>query len=934
MEKKTIKKKVIYDIEKLKKSLKNNIAPRFDIDVQPSSWVLNNRVKFSSWLDTKFKYSKKKKCASCDTCPKQDDDIVVDKTLKIDTVNLFPHQKFIKDYIQFESPYRGVLLYHGLGVGKSCSSVAAAELLMNHLDVVVMLPAALKNNYINEIKKCGKRFYNYKQHWEFVPIESFQNDISEISKLSHISIDLIKKNNGLWIPLNKEANFYELKPEEQKQISEQIDTIINNKISFINYNGLKTKNITDMVEHGLQHNSKPTDSNNPFDNKCVVVDEIHNLISRIVNGGKIGTALYKLLMTAKNCKLILLSGTPVINYPYEIAFLINLITGYQKLYILQILKNNVIYNKTDIIKILEKVPQIDRMNYDENAKKISFTLLPSGFEYSNREKSEIKRSTIIESDKLLENILEILKKHSINISKKISTREFKLLPENQDEFNKYFVDMEKGTIINSNLFSRRILGTVSYYSTYSPELYPSVNINEINEFMTDYQFHKYEKSRYEERKKESKAKKKGDGNVFNDSGQVYRFYSRADCNFVFPEEIVRPFPNMSQLKKEIDVTDDAVDQLFDKIINKAEETENNDAQKTKAYEKALQNALELLSNTNTLHINNIDKFSPKFKKIFEFINNINGTSLVYSQFRKVEGLGVFALMLKANGYAEFKIKKNKNEWVIDINDEDMDKPKFIIFTGNNEETQILLKIFNSDFDNVPTNIQQQLKKMHSDNIRGNIIKTLMITQSGAEGISLKNVRQVHIIEPYWNYIRIDQVIGRAVRTCSHIDLPRSDRNVSVYIYNMKFTPEQLKSSHTLRTHDNGLTTDEYIYGIAKKKANIINSLLENVKKASIDCAINTKASQKLTCFNFPVNFEEGKFTYALDINDDTFDIQYNKNIEINEWKGQVLITKKGNFLIRPETNEVYDYDIYLESNKLVKIGILKIIDNKKNIILT
>ena len=58
-----------------------------------------------------------------------------------------------------------------------------------------------------------------------------------------------------------------------------------------------------------------------------------------------------------------------------------------------------------------------------------------------------------------------------------------------------------------------------------------------------------------------------------------------------------------------------------------------------------------------------------------------------------------------------------------------------------------------------------------NNNRGEIIKIFMITSSGAEGISLKNVRYVHIMEPYWNFIRIDQVFGRAIRMKSHMDLP-------------------------------------------------------------------------------------------------------------------------------------------------------------------
>ena len=70
------------------------------------------------------------------------------------------------------------------------------------------------------------------------------------------------------------------------------------------------------------------------------------------------------------------------------------------------------------------------------------------------------------------------------------------------------------------------------------------------------------------------------------------------------------------------------------------------------------------------------------------------------------------------------------------------------------------------------------------NVRGEYIQVIMISSAGAEGISLKCVRQVHIMEPFWNYIRIDQVFGRAIRMKSHINelLPKDERNVEQYLY--------------------------------------------------------------------------------------------------------------------------------------------------------
>lgn len=933
--------KDIKKFEDIQKIYNNSINTRFEIDVSPKSWVLPNRVKFTkNWLDTTFKYSQSKLKAKCTECSSVDETCPA-AAIKTDSVNLFPHQKFIKDYIQFDSPYRGLLLYHGLGSGKSCSSIAAAELLMNHMDVTVMLPASLRSNYINEIKKCGRQYYNMKQRWTFIPLEVFSSNLQQVAGLVKIDEELIKKHEGLWLPYNetgKKPNFIGMSSATQKQIIEQVDNIITNRFHFINYNGLKTTNITEMVKSG-----------NPFDGKCIVVDEIHNLISRIVNGGKIGSALYKLLMSAKGCKLILLSGTPIINYPYEISYLINLLTGPQVKYTINVLNSSDDDIDTVINEhILDKLQEIDDVKITEASKEkkiLTLTILPRGFKYENRKNILIKRYAsprdAKEDNDIIQEFINLLKKNNITlINKKIITKEYKILPEDDKEFNKYFVDMEQGKIINSRLFSRHVLGTVSYYSTFSPELYPKWEIEETSDLMTDHQFHIYERARIEERKKESKSKSNKDsGNIFKDTGHVYRFYSRALCNFVFPEDIKRPYPSMSFLKNEIDDDEDNLKNL-EKIAKDLETEEDKNKNKQKEYDVLLQQVLDKLDKSDYLKLENIGKYSPKFKKIIQRISDLNGTSLVYSQFRRVEGLGILSLALNKNGYAEFKIKKGKDgEWDINMNDEDMKKPKYIAFTGNNEETQVLLKIFNSDRENIPPKIREKLEELSTDgqshNRQGSIIKLLMITQSGAEGISLKNVRSVHIVEPYWNYIRIDQVIGRAVRTCSHIELPPTDRNVKVYIYNIKFTPEQLASSFTIRTQDKSFTTDEHIYNLAKKKATIVNLLLDHVKKSSVDCALNAKEHStkgQVKCFAFPVNLDENSFAYQLDMNDETFDNQYTKDVEQGEWKGQVLVTKKGNFLIRPDTNEVYDYDLYLESGKLVRIGFLKIVGNEKHII--
>ena len=81
----------------------------------------------------------------------------------------------------------------------------------------------------------------------------------------------------------------------------------------------------------------------------------------------------------------------------------------------------------------------------------------------------------------------------------------------------------------------------------------------------------------------------------------------------------------------------------------------------------------------------------------------------------------------------------------------------------------------------------KLRKMSSNNNIGEIIKVIMITSSGAEGITFRNTRYVHIVEPYWHPVRTEQVIGRARRICSHQALPEELKTVEVYMYLMTFT---------------------------------------------------------------------------------------------------------------------------------------------------
>jgi hypothetical protein len=122
-----------------------------DIEVKTNDWILPNRIGYNKFIYNTFhrsKYSKKKLESSCN-CSKDGCDLDVSK------VSLFPQQRIIKDYMQFDSPYRGILLYHELGSGKSAASIAAAEGYINRKQIVIMTPASLAQNYENELMKIS-----------------------------------------------------------------------------------------------------------------------------------------------------------------------------------------------------------------------------------------------------------------------------------------------------------------------------------------------------------------------------------------------------------------------------------------------------------------------------------------------------------------------------------------------------------------------------------------------------------------------------------------------------------------------------------------------------------------------------------------------------------------------------------------------------------
>ena len=764
--------------------------------IKPSNWVLPNKKEFLNWINETFiKYR-------ADGKPSK----------QSNKFSPFKYQKFIRDFMQNDSPNNGILLYHGTGSGKTCTSIGVAENLKTERNIVVMLPASLKTNYItNGILYCGDPEY---------------------------------QDN----------------PELYKE-----------KYSFVSYNANNT--ITQIRRLGS------------LDNKVIIIDEVHNLISKMNSGlmgvSKQGLEIYNMLMNAQNSKIIAMSGTPIINSPFEIAILFNILRGFIEITYFRITQVSYTYGNTwdleDVEKELLENPLIDYLEINKINKSIEFHIKVKSYTEQYKEVVEFIEGTC--------------EKRGISI-KYLDLKRITLFPleDGGEVFNSYFVkenDKDGDTLKNEEVFKRRIMGLVSYYQI-ADKTYPTIKANNIYRIeMSSYQQQIYEilrtKERLSERGSSSKRSKKGKkGSVKS----TFRVFSRQASNFVFPEEIHRPYPDpnfiVSILKKNNNNFDDH------KKINKILDLEDNanNGKISIEYKKRINKAIDELVENGELYFKDgpdgLDKLSPKMKLVLNNINKSPGLIFVYSNFRTLEGIELFSKVLDFNGFVKYGKQVSEND----------PRKRYAIYSGVEDEKdkKELLEVFTSDA-----------------NKHGKFIKIILASSAGAEGLDLKNIRQIHVLEPYWNQMRIEQIIGRGVRRNSHVSLPPNERNVEIFRYFSVFP-----QNSTVISKDK-ITTDEHIEQLSLKKQIIINELLQILKECSIDCMLssaNTKPTYK--CFSF--GKDASGFSYYPDISKDIIQSHFveNKKTIKRQFTKAIYYDKKV-YLINPKKKP--PFYLYTNQNK-------------------
>jgi DNA or RNA helicases of superfamily II len=692
------------------------------------------------------------------------------------------YQIFPSKFLDFRSPFKDLLLYHKLGSGKSLTAIYLYNTLYNFTpmwNVFLLTKAALKiSTWEAELKA-------------FLPKDEFNYRYGNII---FISID---------------------SPIADKQFLDAVKK-------------------TDISKKSLY-----------------IIDEAHLFIGNVYSNlkskkGKRAQVIYDYIINDKKenegVRVLLLSGTPVVNQPFELALMFNL-------------------------------------------------LRPDTF------------------------------------------------PKSESKFNQLYVSSSSYQTINEatkNMFQRRIMGLVSYYVGGTSDLYASKKYHYVDVVMSPYQEEIYNYFEDIEEALDRQRRLRA-----NQGSTTYKSYTRQASNFVFPpinQRItgeLRPRPSKFKMeevdgllieegKGKIQFEQTSIKQQHIQAYLKEIEKFTNafDEYLYKKNQDDINKNHTLKDDLQTLHEkynDNFEEFIDKEKsksslfealymssaKMLNVIINIlksAGPVLVYSNYVLMEGFQIFKIYLKYFGFSAFKDRNSGT-----------DNYRYTEFHGGIDSIQRANNIKNFNV---------------IDNKYGAVIKIIMISGAGAEGLSLRNVRQVHILESYWHFARIEQMIGRAIRQCSHRDLPISERHVDVYLYK------------SVRRSSNKITTDQYLENYARSKQGLIESFLDAIKEVAIDCELfrnHNMLTNEYQCFKFdePSLFEDqiGP-AYKEDVYDDmkinnglnsqnsvlmkikVIKIKAVKQLTPLDSEGNANYSESAYYWYNPDSQTIYDFDLHYPIGKV------------------
>ena len=225
------------------------------------------------------------------------------------------YQHFVSQYISYRTPYKSILLYHGVGVGKTCSAITLSESLLtphttlNEPMIWVIMPHSLKQSFKSQI-------FDIDNH-------TFKNITNQCTGDNYVKL----------------INIYESSFNNKNKINTDLKKILKSRYRVFTYDGF-SKYIKDNYSDKI------------VENKVIIIDEAHNVRSTNKKDKDSFIALTKSLIDGVNNRLILLSATPMYNEPRDILDLFKLMLINDK--------------RTDILKDNSKIFNNIKLKIDEN----------------------------------------------------------------------------------------------------------------------------------------------------------------------------------------------------------------------------------------------------------------------------------------------------------------------------------------------------------------------------------------------------------------------------------------------------------------------------------------------------------------------------------------------------------------------------------------
>lgn len=646
---------------------------------------------------------------------------------------LSPHQQFVKNFLSLYTPYNSLLLYHGLGSGKTCSAIGIAEDMRDY------------------IKQMG-----INQRIIIVASPNVQNNF-KLQLFDETKLELV---DGLWNiksctgnKLLKEINPLNMRGLSKERVITLIRNLINVSYLFLGYtefaNYIQKKSIvsSDLIkdkEKVVKQKLKQI-----FDNRLIIIDEVHNIRFTEDNKSKrIASELFKLVTNVDNLRLLFLSATPLYNTFKEIVWLINIMN---------------LNDRRSTITMREI--------FDDNG---DFLVNKDGIEIG-RELLERKATGYI----------------SFVRGDNPYTFPFKVWPE------QFAPDKTLKEIIYPRLQinSKDILNPIQFLSLYI------VNTSAYQNIGYSYIINQLSSS--------------DDFNIENmeQLGYIQLTKPLEALNIVYPNTQLFE----EELDAEIDIKNIVGKGGLNSVMTYKETVSPPSKTNFKYKEEILDNYGRIFSPEN------IETYSGKIKAICDNILNSSGVIIIYSQYLD-GGVVPIALALEEMGITRYGETKSLFE------KPPVENLDLLTYTNTNQKDSIPAKyiMITGDPKLSPNSLLEVQAATKKSNINGHTVKVVLISQAGSEGLDFKFIRQVHILEPWYNLSRIEQIIGRAVRNCSHKDLILEERNVQIFMYG------------SILIEENEEAADLYVYRLAEQKAIKIGNVTRVLKEISIDCLLNSE----------------------------------------------------------------------------------------------